>query len=64
MSIREREILTMLASGHPPAEIARRLDISIHTVRRHIANLSAKLGLRGTNALTRYAIRHGLVRDE
>jgi two-component system response regulator NreC len=64
MSIREREILTMLASGHPPAEIGRRLDISIHTVRRHIANLSAKLGLRGTNALTRYAIRNGLVRDE
>ena len=29
-----------------------------------IANLSAKLGLRGTNALTRYAIRNGLVRDE
>jgi len=64
MSSREREILTMLASGHPPAEIGRRLDISIHTVRRHIANLSAKLGLRGTNALTRYAIRNGLVRDE
>ena len=64
MSIREREILSLLASGHPPAEIGQTLDISIHTVRRHIANLSAKLGIRGTNALTRYAIRHGLVRDE
>jgi two-component system response regulator NreC len=64
MSIREREILSLLASGHPPAEIGRTLDISIHTVRRHIANLSTKLGIRGTNALTRYAIRHGLVRDE
>ncbi len=64
MSIREREILSLLASGHPPAEIGRRLAISIHTVRRHIANLSTKLGLRGTNALTRYAIRNGLVRDE
>jgi two-component system, NarL family, response regulator NreC len=64
MSIREREILSLLASGHPPAEIGRTLDISIHTVRRHIANLSGKLGIRGTNALTRYAIRHGLVRDE
>jgi DNA-binding NarL/FixJ family response regulator len=64
MSIREREVLSLLASGHPPAEIGRTLDISIHTVRRHIANLSAKLGIRGTNALTRYAIRHGLVRDE
>ena len=64
MSAREREILSLLASGHPPAEIARTLAISVHTVRRHIANLSAKLGLRGTNALTRYAIRHGLVRGE
>jgi DNA-binding NarL/FixJ family response regulator len=64
MSVREREILVLLASGHAPAEIGRTLAISIHTVRRHIANLSAKLGLHGTNALTRYAIRHGLVRDE
>jgi DNA-binding NarL/FixJ family response regulator len=64
MSAREREILTLLASGHPPAEIGRSLAISVHTVRRHIANLSAKLGVRGTNALTRYAIRQGLVRDE
>jgi DNA-binding CsgD family transcriptional regulator len=64
MSIREREILRLLASGHPPAEIGQTLDISVHTVRRHIANLSTKLGIRGTNALTRYAIRHGLVRDE
>lgn len=64
MSVREREVLTLLASGHAPAEIARRLNISVHTVRRHVANLSEKLGLRGTNALTRYAIRHGLIRDE
>jgi DNA-binding NarL/FixJ family response regulator len=64
MSAREREILVLLASGHPPAEIGRTLAISVHTVRRHIANLSEKLGLRGTNALTRYAIRHGLVRDD
>jgi DNA-binding NarL/FixJ family response regulator len=64
MSAREREILRLLASGHPPAEIGRILTISVHTVRRHIANLSDKLGLRGTNALTRYAIRHGLVRDD
>ena len=46
------------------AQIARSLDISIHTVRRHLANLSDKLGIQGTNALTRYAIRHGLARAE
>ncbi|HET7168010.1 MAG TPA: response regulator transcription factor [Candidatus Limnocylindrales bacterium] len=63
MSDREREILGLLASGHAPAAIAAALGISIHTVRRHIANLSDKLGVRGINGLTRYAIRHGLERD-
>ena len=64
MSPREREVLSMLASGQSPAQIARTLDISVHTVRRHLANLSAKLGVRGMNALTRYAIRNGLARDD
>jgi DNA-binding CsgD family transcriptional regulator len=54
----------MLASGQSPAQIARSLDISVHTVRRHLANVSAKLGIRGMNALTRYAIRNGLARGE
>jgi DNA-binding CsgD family transcriptional regulator len=40
------------------------LGISVFTVRRHIANLSAKLGLRGTTALVRYAIQHDIVRED
>jgi len=64
LSVREREILSIVASGHSPTETARMLGISVHTVRRHIANLSTKLGVHGTNALTRYAIRHGLAREE
>ena len=62
MSAREREVLSLLASGQSPAQIADSLDISIHTVRRHLANVSEKLGIRGMNALTRYAIRNGLDR--
>jgi DNA-binding NarL/FixJ family response regulator len=62
VSAREREVLSLLASGHSPAQIAQSLDISVHTVRRHLANASAKLGIKGMNALTRYAIRHGLDR--
>ena len=62
MSPREREVLSLLASGHSPAQIGRTLDISVHTVRRHLANVSDKLGVKGMNALTRYAIRHGLDR--
>ena len=64
MSGREREVLSLLASGHSPAQIAGSLDISVHTVRRHLANVSAKLGIKGMNALTRYAIRNGLARDD
>jgi DNA-binding NarL/FixJ family response regulator len=64
MSAREREVLSLLASGQSPAQIAKGLDISVHTVRRHLANVSTKLGLRGVNALTRYAIRNGLVRSD
>ena len=61
---REREILGLLAAGARPAEVGRRLGISTHTVRRHIANLSSKLGTRGTPALVSYALREGLVREQ
>ncbi|MDP9482990.1 MAG: LuxR C-terminal-related transcriptional regulator, partial [Chloroflexota bacterium] len=64
LSAREREILGLVALGHAPAEIAWRLGISVHTVRRHIANVSDKLGIRGMSGLTRYAIENGLIRRE
>lgn len=63
LTAREREILVLLGSGAVTSTIARRLGISPHTVRRHIANLSDKLGARGTTALVSYAVRVGLVRE-
>jgi DNA-binding NarL/FixJ family response regulator len=63
ISVREREILSLIASDHSPGEIGHMLGISVHTVRRHTANLSAKLGLRGKTALVRYAIKNDIVRD-
>jgi DNA-binding NarL/FixJ family response regulator len=64
LTAREREILTLLAARSSSSEVSRRLGISPHTVRRHMANLSSKLGTRGTAALVNYAIREGLVREE
>ncbi len=64
LTLREREILGLLASGLTGPAIGKRLGISTHTVRRHVANLTAKLGLRGIPALVRYAIREGLVRED
>jgi DNA-binding NarL/FixJ family response regulator len=63
LSVREREILSLLASGHPTGEVSLMLGISVHTVRRHVANLSEKLGLHDRSALTRYAVEHGLIRS-
>jgi DNA-binding NarL/FixJ family response regulator len=58
---RERLTLTLLAAGLSRDEIARRLDVSIHTVRTHMQNLYAKLGLHSRLELVHFAGRHGLV---
>jgi two-component system response regulator NreC len=63
LSVREREILSLLASGYATGEVSLMLGISVHTVRRHLANLSDKLGIRGRTALVRYAVEHGLARS-
>jgi DNA-binding NarL/FixJ family response regulator len=59
VTAREREILRQIATGRRAQEIGRELGISEHTVRRHIANLGEKLGVRGIRALRRYAADHG-----
>jgi DNA-binding NarL/FixJ family response regulator/anti-sigma regulatory factor (Ser/Thr protein kinase) len=58
---REREIVKMIADSHTGKEIAEKLVISEKTVERHRANILIKLGLRDRVALTRYAIRRGLI---
>ncbi len=58
---REREIVALIAESHTGKEIADKLFISEKTVERHRGNILAKLGLRDRVALTRYAIRRGLI---
>jgi DNA-binding NarL/FixJ family response regulator len=58
---RESEIVKLVAEGYSSKEIAEMLVISPKTVERHRANVLEKLGLRDRVALTRYAIRHGLI---
>ncbi|GAB2861464.1 response regulator transcription factor [Actinoallomurus bryophytorum] len=57
---REVEVLTLIASGHSNAEIARELFISEATVKTHINNLFAKAGLRDRAQAVTYAYRKGL----
>jgi DNA-binding NarL/FixJ family response regulator len=58
---REEEVLKLVAEGYSTREIAKTLGISAKTVDRHRANILQKLGLRDRLALTRYAIRAGLI---
>jgi len=58
LTVREREILRLLAAGLSAPQIGSRLGISSHTVHRHVANMSSKLGLRGVVPLVRYAVDH------
>ena len=58
---REEEVLKLVAEGYTAREIANTLGISVKTVDRHRSNTLQKLGLRDRWALTRYAIRVGLI---
>ena len=58
---RQREVLQLIAEGHPIREIASLLHISVKTVDNHRANLMQKLDLHSTADLTQYAIRKGIV---
>jgi DNA-binding NarL/FixJ family response regulator len=62
LSIREREILVLLAADRSAEWIARQLGISPHTVRRHVANIGEKLEIRGRTGLVAYAREHDLTR--
>jgi DNA-binding NarL/FixJ family response regulator len=61
LSPRESEIVKLIAEGLTSREIAGLLSISDKTVERHRSNVLEKLGLKDRVALTRYAIRRGLV---
>ena len=64
LSPREIEVLRHLSAGHTAVETGRALGISAHTVRRHVANMATKIGVRGQVALTRYAIENHLVQPD
>ncbi|TDV54994.1 LuxR C-terminal-related transcriptional regulator [Actinophytocola oryzae] len=61
LSERELEVLRCLATGERDEDIARRLRISIRTVRSYLDRIRDKTGLRRRSALTRYAIEQGLI---
>jgi DNA-binding NarL/FixJ family response regulator len=60
LTVREREVLELLADGKTTKEIAFRLKVSPKTVETHRQNIMEKLGISNTAELVKYAIREGL----
>jgi two-component system, NarL family, response regulator NreC len=60
LSLREREVLQLIAEGHGTKVIADKLCISARTVESHRYRIMTKLSIRETAGLVRYAIGRGL----
>lgn len=61
LSVRETEVLRLIALGYTSAEVARQLHLSPRTVETHRARINHKLGLAKRAELVRYALRRGLL---
>ncbi len=60
LSVREREIVKLIAEGKSSKEIGVLLFISSRTVQHHRANIMKKLNLKKTADVVKYAIQKGL----
>ena len=61
LSVREREVLALVAQGLNDREIAAQLVVSPHTVHRHVANIRNRLGRGSRTAAVAEAARLGLL---
>jgi DNA-binding NarL/FixJ family response regulator len=61
LSTREKEILGLIAEGYTNPEIAAKIFLSPFTVDSHRKNLLAKLNMKNTATLIKYAVEHKLI---
>ena len=61
LTLREIDVLRLLAQGLTSAQIAKQLVIGVVTVNFHVRSIYSKLGVSSRSAATRYAIEHKLV---
>jgi DNA-binding NarL/FixJ family response regulator len=61
LTVREKQVLTMVAEGHKSKDIAKLLSISIRTVEHHRANIMKKTAIKSTADLIKYAMQKGYI---
>lgn len=61
LTVRERDVVRLVALGHTSREIAERLVLSVRTVEAHRARVQRRLGLASRGELVRWALDHGLL---
>ena len=61
LTIREQEVVKLLAEGRTVKEVAHDLSLSIKTVEAHKLNLMRKLNIHNRSSLIEYAVREGMV---
>jgi len=61
LTLREKEVLQLIAQGKSNKEIAQLLNISVNTVAVHRAHVMETLGLHRTAELVLFAVRKGLI---
>lgn len=61
LSVRERQVLQLIAEGKSTKDVASLLGISVKTAESHRSRLMKKLDIHETASLVRYAVRRGLI---
>ncbi|MGH9345502.1 MAG: response regulator [Terriglobia bacterium] len=64
LSLREKEVLQLIAQGKSNKEVAALLNISVNTVAVHRARMMETLGIHRTAELVLYAVKKGLVQPQ
>ena len=60
LTVRERQVLQLIAEGKSTKETATLLGITVKTAESHRTRLMQKLDIHETASLVRYAVRHGI----
>ena len=61
LTVREKEVLRLIARGYTYKEVAKRLSISVKTVETHVSAVLRKLQLSNRHELTRWASDRRLI---